>query len=82
MNVLVTGATGFIGRYLVERLTAVHHFDLWRFLRQSEVEEVFATSHSGEWGDEAAPGRIASMASRLGVRNGAAESAASFRRGN
>lgn len=33
---------------------AVHHFDLWRFLLQSEVEEVFATSHSGQWEDEAA----------------------------
>jgi myo-inositol 2-dehydrogenase / D-chiro-inositol 1-dehydrogenase len=33
---------------------AVHHFDLWRFLLQSEVEEVFAASHSGEWEDEAA----------------------------
>ena len=25
----------------------VHLFDLWRFLLQSEVEEVFATSRSG-----------------------------------
>ncbi len=25
---------------------AIHHFDLWRFLLQSEVEEVFATSRS------------------------------------
>jgi myo-inositol 2-dehydrogenase / D-chiro-inositol 1-dehydrogenase len=33
---------------------AVHHFDLWRFLLQSEVEEVFATSRSGEWEDETA----------------------------
>lgn len=33
---------------------AVHHFDLWRFLLQSEVEEVFATSHSGQWEDETA----------------------------
>jgi myo-inositol 2-dehydrogenase/D-chiro-inositol 1-dehydrogenase len=31
---------------------AVHHFDLWRFLLGSEVEEVFATSRSGEWDDE------------------------------
>ena len=31
---------------------AVHHFDLWRFLLQSEVEEVFATSRSGEWEDQ------------------------------
>jgi myo-inositol 2-dehydrogenase/D-chiro-inositol 1-dehydrogenase len=33
---------------------AVHHFDLWRFLLESEVEEVFATSRSGEWDDESA----------------------------
>jgi myo-inositol 2-dehydrogenase/D-chiro-inositol 1-dehydrogenase len=33
---------------------AVHHFDLWRFLLQSEVEEVFVTSHSGQWEDETA----------------------------
>ncbi len=33
---------------------AVHHFDLWRFLLQSEVEEVFATSIPGEWDDEIA----------------------------
>lgn len=33
---------------------AVHHFDLWRFLLRSEVEEVFAVSRSGEWEDETA----------------------------
>jgi predicted dehydrogenase len=33
---------------------AVHHFDLWRFLLQSEVEEVFATSQSQQWEDETA----------------------------
>lgn len=33
---------------------AVHHFDLWRFLLQSEVEEVFATSRSEQWDDEIA----------------------------
>ena len=33
---------------------AVHHFDLWRFLLQSEVEEVSATSRSGQWEDETA----------------------------
>ncbi len=33
---------------------AVHHFDLWRFLLQSEVEEVFATSRCGQSDDEAA----------------------------
>jgi myo-inositol 2-dehydrogenase / D-chiro-inositol 1-dehydrogenase len=31
---------------------AVHVFDLWRFLLESEVEEVFATSRSGPWDDE------------------------------
>jgi len=31
---------------------AVHHFDLWRFLLGSEVEEVFATSRSGDRDDE------------------------------
>jgi len=31
---------------------AVHHFDLWRFLLQSEVEEVSASSRSGQWDDE------------------------------
>jgi predicted dehydrogenase len=33
---------------------AVHHFDLWRFLLQSEVDEVFATSRSDRWEDETA----------------------------
>ena len=33
---------------------AVHHFDLWRFLLQSEIEEVFATSRSVRWEDETA----------------------------
>jgi predicted dehydrogenase len=33
---------------------AVHHFDLWRFLLQSEVAEVSATSRSGAWEDEVA----------------------------
>ena len=33
---------------------AVHHFDLWRYLLQSEIEEVFATSRSGKWDDETA----------------------------
>ncbi len=31
---------------------AVHHFDLWRCLLQSEVEEIFAFSKSTEWPDE------------------------------
>jgi myo-inositol 2-dehydrogenase/D-chiro-inositol 1-dehydrogenase len=33
---------------------AVHHFDLWRYLLQSEVEEVFATSRSERREDETA----------------------------
>ena len=33
---------------------AVHHFDLWRFLLQTEVEEVFATSRSEQREDETA----------------------------
>jgi myo-inositol 2-dehydrogenase / D-chiro-inositol 1-dehydrogenase len=32
--------------------TAIHHFDLWRFLLQTEVDEVSATSHSERWDDE------------------------------
>ena len=31
---------------------AIHVFDLWRFLLECEVEEVFATSRSGPWEDE------------------------------
>ncbi len=31
---------------------AIHLFDLWRFLLDSEVEEVFAASRSGPWDDE------------------------------
>jgi myo-inositol 2-dehydrogenase / D-chiro-inositol 1-dehydrogenase len=34
--------------------TAVHHFDLWRFLLDTDIEEISATSHSTEWEDEAA----------------------------
>lgn len=30
----------------------IHHFDLWRFLLDSEVEEVFALSCSHEWDDD------------------------------
>jgi myo-inositol 2-dehydrogenase/D-chiro-inositol 1-dehydrogenase len=33
---------------------AVHHFDLWRFLLDTEVEEVFTFSRSSEWEDETA----------------------------
>jgi myo-inositol 2-dehydrogenase / D-chiro-inositol 1-dehydrogenase len=33
---------------------AVHHFDLWRFLLRSEVEEVSASTLCGLWEDEAA----------------------------
>jgi myo-inositol 2-dehydrogenase/D-chiro-inositol 1-dehydrogenase len=40
------------GGVLVE--LAVHSFDLWRFLLQSEIEEVFAMSRSGRWDDETA----------------------------
>lgn len=32
----------------------VHHFDLWRFLLQNEVEEIFATTRSEQADDEAA----------------------------
>jgi len=32
--------------------TAVHHFDLWRFLLKTEIEEIFAISRSGQWDDE------------------------------
>jgi myo-inositol 2-dehydrogenase/D-chiro-inositol 1-dehydrogenase len=40
------------GGALIEQ--AVHHFDLWRFLLRSEVEQVFATSASLDWDDETA----------------------------
>lgn len=30
----------------------IHHFDLWRFLLGSEVEEVFTMSRSDEWDDD------------------------------
>lgn len=43
---------GMGGGVLFEQ--AVHHFDLWRYLLQSEVEEVFATSRSERWEDETA----------------------------
>ncbi len=33
---------------------AVHHFDLWRYLLGSEVDEIFAVAQSGQWDDEAA----------------------------
>ena len=39
---------------------AIHHFDLWRFLLQTEVEQVFATSATGQWEDE-----TASVAARM-----------------
>lgn len=32
----------------------VHHFDLWRFLLDRPVEEVFAVTRSADWDDEAA----------------------------
>ncbi|HYO47538.1 MAG TPA: Gfo/Idh/MocA family oxidoreductase [Gemmatimonadota bacterium] len=34
--------------------TAIHHFDLWRFLLDTEIQEVFARSHSNDWDDETA----------------------------
>lgn len=33
---------------------AVHHFDLWRFLLQREIEQVHAATQSGRWEDESA----------------------------
>jgi myo-inositol 2-dehydrogenase/D-chiro-inositol 1-dehydrogenase len=33
---------------------AVHHFDLWRYLLRTEIEEVFAISRSAKWDDETA----------------------------
>ncbi|HWP92003.1 MAG TPA: Gfo/Idh/MocA family oxidoreductase [Thermodesulfobacteriota bacterium] len=33
---------------------AIHHFDLWRFLLESEVEEVYALTRSLEWDDQIA----------------------------
>lgn len=43
-------ATG--GGVLLEM--AIHHFDLWRFLLDAEVEEISAHARSGAWEDEAA----------------------------
>jgi myo-inositol 2-dehydrogenase/D-chiro-inositol 1-dehydrogenase len=40
------------GGVLIE--LAVHSFDLWRFLLQSEIEQVFAMSRSEQWDDETA----------------------------
>ena len=31
---------------------AVHHFDLWRFLSQSDIDEVYVASRSAAWDDE------------------------------
>ncbi|MET0514326.1 MAG: Gfo/Idh/MocA family oxidoreductase [Nitrospiraceae bacterium] len=33
---------------------AVHHFDLWRFLLRSEVQEISVSARSNRWQDEAA----------------------------
>ncbi len=33
---------------------AVHHFDLWRFLLSTEVQEIFVAARSKRWHDEAA----------------------------
>src|SRR5690606_36817480 len=40
------------GRVLLEM--AMHHFDLWRYLLDEEVEEVSAQRRSGTWEDESA----------------------------
>ena len=40
------------GGILVEM--AIHHFDLWRFLLQHDIEHVYARSQSGAWQDESA----------------------------
>jgi len=40
------------GGVLIE--TATHHVDLWRFLLQSEVDEIFATSRSERFDDDSA----------------------------
>jgi myo-inositol 2-dehydrogenase/D-chiro-inositol 1-dehydrogenase len=40
------------GGVLIE--VAVHTFDLWRFLLQSEIEEISAESKAGQWEDETA----------------------------
>jgi myo-inositol 2-dehydrogenase/D-chiro-inositol 1-dehydrogenase len=32
--------------------TAIHHFDLWRFLFDTTIEEIFAHSCSNDWDDE------------------------------
>jgi predicted dehydrogenase len=40
------------GGALIEQ--AIHHFDLWRFLLQSEAVQVFATSAARDWEDETA----------------------------
>src|SRR5262249_37898382 len=32
--------------------TAVHHYDLWRFLLNTDIEAIFATSRSAQWDDE------------------------------
>lgn len=53
---------------------AIHLFDLWRFLLDTEVEEVFATSRSGPWDDE-----TATVTARL--TNGALASATCVRSG-
>ncbi|BCA55527.1 inositol 2-dehydrogenase [Nitrospira sp. KM1] len=45
-----TRATG--GGAMLEM--AIHHFDLWRYLAQAEVEEVSAYTRSGLWEDESA----------------------------
>ncbi len=40
------------GGALIE--VGIHHYDLWRFLLGSEVQEIFVASRSSEWDDETA----------------------------
>lgn len=53
----------------------IHHFDLWRFLLDCEVEEVYAMSRSPEWDDE-----IATVSARM--TNGAIASSVFSERTN
>jgi myo-inositol 2-dehydrogenase/D-chiro-inositol 1-dehydrogenase len=49
-------------------LQGVHHIDLWRFLVEDEVEEVFALTDPGEGGPEAA---VLAASTSTGIRLGA-----------
>ena len=48
---------------------AVHHFDLWRFLLDTDVEKIFTHGRNGEWKDEtvAVTARLASGVLATGV---------------